>query len=52
MLKRTKVLLIGSSIALSTVMVQAQQKEEEQPPMSFFVTSVGTGNGANLGGLP
>ena len=36
---------------MSTVMVQAQQNEEEQPPMTFFVTSVGTGNGANLGGL-
>ena len=51
MLKRTKIVLIGSSIAMSTVMVQAQQNEEEQPPMTFFVTSVGTGNGANLGGL-
>ena len=51
MLKRTKIVLIGSSIAMTTVMVQAQQNEEEQPPMTFFVTSVGTGNGANLGGL-
>ena len=51
MLKRTKIVLFGFSIAMSTVMVQAQQNAEEQPPMTFFVTSVGTGNGANLGGL-
>ncbi len=51
MLKRTKIVLFGFSIAMSTVMVQAQQNAEEQPPMTFFVTSVGSGNGANLGGL-
>ena len=31
---------------------QAQQPANQQrPPMTFFVTSVGAGNGANLGGL-
>ena len=51
MLKSTKIVLFGFSIAMSTVIVQAQQNTEEQQPMSFFVTSIGTGNGANLGGL-
>jgi hypothetical protein len=30
---------------------QPQQPQPPQPPMSFFVTSVGLGDGANLGGL-
>ena len=30
---------------------QSQQTNEEQPPMTFFVTSEGVGDGANLGGL-
>jgi hypothetical protein len=30
---------------------QPQQPQPPQPPMSFFVTSVGPGDGANLGGL-
>ncbi|MBI3210575.1 MAG: lectin [Candidatus Solibacter usitatus] len=29
----------------------AQQKKQAPPPMNFFVTSVGMGDGANLGGL-
>src|ERR1700682_3541724 len=44
--------LLGSSAALA----QGDQKKGDQkkgppPPMSFFVTSVGSGKGANLGGL-
>lgn len=31
--------------------VLAQQPEAAKPPLSFFVTSVGLGDGANLGGL-
>ncbi len=27
------------------------QDQDETPPMSFFLTSTGTGDGANLGGL-
>ena len=30
---------------------QAQGAQRPQQPMGFFITSVGTGNGANLGGL-
>jgi hypothetical protein len=46
--------LIGSVIAvLSTgvYVVLAQQPQAPAQPMSFFVTSVGKGDGANLGGL-
>ena len=39
--------------ALSAVTLFAQAPQQKQPaaPMTFFVTSVGVGNGANLGGL-
>ena len=36
---------------LIPAMAQSLQAAEEQPPMTFFVTSVGVGNGADLGGL-
>ena len=40
------------SVVLSAYLVEAQQPPAAPPqPMSFFVTSVGLGNGANLGGL-
>ena len=39
--------LLIFTISALTVFAQAPQKQ----PMSFFVTSVGAGNGANLGGL-
>jgi len=40
-----------SSVVLGAYLVPAQQPPAPQQPMSFFVTSVGLGNGANLGGL-
>jgi hypothetical protein len=45
-----------SSVVLGVYLVAAQQPPAQQPPaqqqpMSFFVTSAGPGNGANLGGL-
>jgi hypothetical protein len=39
------VLTLGTSVAL------AQQSPPQSPEMSFFVTSVGSGKGADLGGL-
>ena len=42
------------SVVLGAYLVEAQQPPQPpapQQPMSFFVTSVGLGNGANLGGL-
>jgi len=40
-----------SSVVLGAYLLEAQQPPAPQQPMSFFVTSVGLGNGANLGGL-
>ena len=38
------------SLSAAALFAQAQQKQAPAP-MTFFITSVGTGNGANLGGL-
>ena len=50
------VLLIATLTLAAGASVQAQQAPPQQPqapqqPMSFFVSSVGLGDGANLGGL-
>ena len=42
---------IFGALVLSGLSVVAQQQEQEPPPMGFFVTSTGLGDGANLGGL-
>ncbi len=42
--------LVGAAVA-SIQAQQQQQQQQQAPPMSFFVTSVGSGNGGNLGGL-
>ncbi len=41
-------LFLGSSLAVAQ---QNTQKKAAPPPMTFFITSAGPGNGANLGGL-
>jgi hypothetical protein len=41
------ILMLGSSLAVA----QQPQGKQPPPPMSFFITSVGKGDGANLGGL-
>jgi hypothetical protein len=50
-----RTLAVGFAVALvgSAVAAQAPAGQPAQPPqpMSFFVTSAGSGNGANLGGL-
>ena len=51
MMKRQLLAVVCSVFPLTAITVQAQQDAEEQPPMTFFVTSVGLGNGADLGGL-
>ena len=38
-------------LALSGLSIFAQQGDDQPPEMGFFVTSVGLGDGANLGGL-
>ena len=40
-----------SVLALPRLSTIAQQDDDEPPEMGFFVTSVGLGDGANLGGL-
>jgi len=43
---------LGLTVVLGSSLVIAQQRAAGPPqPMSFFVTSVGVGDGANLGGL-
>ena len=42
---------IVSALALTGLSIVAQQQSEEPPEMGFFITSVGIGDGANLGGL-
>ena len=39
------------ALALAAIPVQAQNEDDEPPEMGFFVTSVGIGDGGNLGGL-
>lgn len=45
------VVLYGSEISAQTGNAPPQQQQGPRQPMSFFVTSVGKGDGANLGGL-
>ena len=35
----------------SLLLLGAQPRQQQQPVLTFFITSVGSGNGANLGGL-
>ena len=46
-MKATRALLAGMALVAVSMLGIAQ----DQPPMSFFVTSAGPGDGANLGGL-
>jgi hypothetical protein len=45
-----KAIVLTSALA-SAGLVQSSSAQEVSPEMSFFVTSVGVGDGANLGGL-
>ncbi len=46
-----KQIFLMTALATAAGFGQAQQTPPPRPPMTFFVTSVGVGNGANLGGL-
>lgn len=51
-MKATKRLVFAAALtALALTSFAQQQQQGPQQPMSFFVTSVGGGDGANLGGL-
>jgi len=43
--------LMASSVGIAALTACASMPPPETGPMSFFVTSAGSGNGANLGGL-
>jgi hypothetical protein len=42
---------LGAAVVLQALAVMMPARAQDKPTMSFFVTSRGTGNGANLGGL-
>lgn len=44
-------LLAGVAVAISVCVEDSHAQQQPAQPMSFFVTSVGMGDGANLGGL-
>jgi hypothetical protein len=44
-------ILAAAALLTAPAILQAQQQAAPQQPMSFFITSVGKGDGANLGGL-
>ena len=45
------VLAAVTAVVVGSILAAAQQPAAPANPMTFFVTSVGSGNGANLGGL-
>src|SRR5687768_17337365 len=49
----TRVTTLAASLLLLAApsVASAQAQQQPQQPMSFFITSVGKGDGANLGGL-
>jgi len=46
---KTRIILIASTALLATGYVAAQSMQK--PPMTFFITSAGSGKGADLGGI-
>src|SRR5262245_28849913 len=46
-----RIVLVAAAIASWLCLVGSQVASAQTPPMGFFITSVGTGQGANLGGL-
>ena len=50
-IKRLLIAALGAAASISSYVAFAQQPAAPAQPMSFFVTSVGMGKGANYGGL-
>jgi len=50
-MRTVRVVVVACIAAIPTVLVLAQPPAQPPQPMSFFVTSAGKGDGANLGGL-
>src|ERR687892_358528 len=51
MTKRSLIAAAFAVVIAAIVSVAAQPQQQPPQPMSFFVTSVGLGDGANLGGI-
>ena len=51
MKKRLIVAALAFAVPPASYLVLAQQQQAPPQPMSFFITSVGKGDGANLGGI-
>jgi len=49
--KSVLLMLMAAAVGLPTITILAQQDDEEPPEMGFFLTSVGIGDGGDLGGL-
>lgn len=49
--QRAMLAVVGSAIMLGSAGALSQQQDEEPEPMGFFITSMGPGNGGDLGGL-
>ena len=52
-MKKKQLWALGVAVGLAATAAMSMVVDAQQPsePMSFFVTSVGLGDGANLGGL-
>src|SRR6059036_84805 len=50
-MQMVRAVVVACITAIPTVLVLAQPPAQPPQPMSFFVTSAGKGDGANLGGL-
>ncbi len=45
------IVMVGAVTLAGALLLGARHVPPQDPPMSFFITSVGSGNGADLGGL-
>src|SRR5207249_11322764 len=50
-MKRRLFILTATSLGLIGSVILIAEAQRDHPPMSFFVTSKGSGDGANLGGI-
>ena len=50
-MKRRLFILTTTSLGLIGSVILIAEAQRDRPPMSFFVTSKGSGDGANLGGI-
>jgi len=51
MKKKHLAILTTATVSLALAVTLTAQQDEEEPELGFFITSVGSGNGGDLGGL-